>query len=392
MSCCLAPLPLLAHDGAIDADRKGARFGSPDAVPNQLARDESGWTQLQRDLAERGIRFSVDYSSVALKASSALPGADDDSAGGMVRFYGTWDLVGQGSPDTGSFIWKLEHRHDFSETEPKLFLFDVGALGLITPSFSDEGERLTNLYWRQRMHGGRTAVVAGLLDITDYLDVFALASPWTGFMNFAFSTGSNTIPLPGDAALGLAGATMLNDNWFVIGGLADMNGEPTDPFETIDTFFNENKYLKSIELGWTASHEQIYTDNVHVTLWHADESEVQGTSDGWGVSLSASRQFGRWLPFLRAGYSDDTGALFEKSVSVGVGYLGLGNAGSTLGVAVNWGDVDDDDDQWITELYYLWKVLPSLELTVNLQHIAEPALNPDESSITVSGVRARITL
>ena len=367
-------------------------FGGPDAVPNQLERDRGAWTRLQQELADKGVKLSVDYSSVGLSASNALDGADDEAASGMLRFYGSWDLVGRDTPNAGSLIWKAESRHDYTDTAPKFLLFGTGTQGLITPPFSDEGERLTNLYWRQRFSGGRSTVVGGLLDVTDYLDVYALASPWTGFMNFAFSTGTNTIALPGDATLGAAGATMLGDNIFVIGGLADMNSEPTDPFETFDSFFNDNKYFTSIELGWTNSQAQIYTNNVHLTLWHADESEVQGTDDGWGVNFSASSLYGKWLPFLRAGYSEDAGTLFEKSVSAGVGYLGLGGAKNTLGLATNWGDVDGEDDQWMSEIYYLWTIVPQLELTFNYQWVAKPAFNEAEDDITVAGIRLRINL
>ena len=185
---------------------------------------------------------------------------------------------------------------------------------------------------------------------------------------------------------------MLGSNFFVIGGIADMNSEPSDPLETFDSFFNDNKYFTSVELGWTGSQEQIYTNNVHLTLWHADESAVQGTDDGWGVNFSASRLYGNWLPFLRAGYSEDAGTLFEKSVSTGVGYLGLGGASNTLGIATNWGDVDDVDDQWMSEVYYLWAIVPQLELTFNYQWIANPALNTAEDDISFAGIRVRLTL
>ena len=387
----LVVLPLAAVH-AQDAGSPVTSFGGPDAVPNQLERDESAWTQFQKELASKGIKFSLDYSAVGLKSSDALAGADDEAASGMLRFYGSWDLVGRGSGNLGSLVWKGEHRHKYTDTEPKFLLFETGTSGLITPPFSDEGARLTNLYWRQRFNEGRSSVVAGLLDVTDYLDVYALASPWTGFMNFAFSTGSNTIALPGDATLGAAGATMIGENYFVIGGIADMNSEPTDPLETFDSFFNDNKYFSSVEFGWTDSHEQIYTDNIHLTLWHADESEVQGTDDGWGVNISASRLLGKWLPFVRGGYSEDAGTLFEKSISGGVGYLGLGGVGSTIGLAANWGDVEGGDDQWTSEVYYFWPVVPWFEVTFNLQWISEPAFNEKDDSITVAGLRMRLVL
>ena len=80
----------------------------------------------------------------------------------------------------------------------------------------------------------------------------------------------------------------------------------------------------------------------------------------------------------------------EKSVSIGTGYLGLGKEGNTLGVAINWAEIDGADDQYTTELYYFMKVLPSLEITPTFQWIKNPALNPSESSLTVVGLRARV--
>jgi porin len=366
-----------------------AGFGGPDAVPNQLNRDEKGWGEFKEGLAEDGLRFTIDYSAITLSASDSLEGADDHATGGMFRFYGQWDLIGKGTPNTGALIWKVEQRHAGSDTAPNEFLFGAGASGVEAPPFNDDKGRLTNFYWKQRLNDGRATVIAGMMDVTDYVDVYLLSSPWTGFVNFAFSTGTTTIALPGDAALGVAGATMIRDQFFVIGGLTDMNSKPTDPTQGFDSFFNDNKYFKSVELGWTDSHEKIYTDNIHVTLWHADESDVQGTEDGYGYNLSASRLFGKWLPFVRGGYSKDAGTLSEKSISIGTGYLGLGGEGNKLGIATNWSEIDDADDQYTTEIFYLFQVTSFIEVTPDIQWIKNPALNPDENSLTVVALRAR---
>ena len=45
-------------------------------------------------------------------------------------------------------------------------------------------------------------VVAGMVDVTDFVNVYALASPWTGFMNFAFSTGSAAMFIPNEDSFG----------------------------------------------------------------------------------------------------------------------------------------------------------------------------------------------
>lgn len=59
-------------------------------------------------LADNGLSFAVDYSSVWLSADQSP--AEDEAASGMFRFYGSWDLVGGESGNTGSLVWKVENR------------------------------------------------------------------------------------------------------------------------------------------------------------------------------------------------------------------------------------------------------------------------------------------
>ena len=236
----------------------------------------------------------------------------------MVRFYGSWDAIGRESGNTGTLVWKVEHRHDYGSPAPSGFGFEVGTIGLFEPPFSDQGARLTNLYWRQRFKGGRVAVLGGFLDATDYVDVYAMASPWTGFFNFAFSTGTTTMSLPNDALLGVAAGAMVTGRFYVIAGLGDTNSDPTEPFEGFDSVIDDHEFFKHVEFGWTSSQDRIYLDNLHVTLWHADERHEAMVPDDWGVNFSYSRSIDdRWMPFVRAGWADDAVSLMKKSVSVG---------------------------------------------------------------------------
>ena len=384
----LLAMVLSANLSAEEENRAG--FGSPDTVDNQIAKDGKNRDQSVKDgLAEKGVNIAVDYSFVGLGANDSLAGEDDTSGGGMLRFYGSWDAVNRGKSNVGGLVWKVEHRHAYTDTAPKYFEFGAGGLGLITPPFSDEGTRLTNLYWRQRFNGGNSIVTAGLLDATDHFDVYALASPWTGFMNFAFSTGATTVALPGDAAFGVAAGTMLSDKVFLIGGITDMESDATKPFESVNSFFDEGHHFKSVELGWTQNKDSIYTDNLHVSLWQADESEMQGSTKGHGAVVSFSRMVGRWLPFVRAGVSEDAGALSEKSLSTGFGYYGLGGESNNLGAAINWADTGEDD-QITAEVFYLMKSLPWLEITPDIQIVQNPALNPEENQLVVFGLRGRL--
>ena len=233
-------------------------FGGPNATENLLLEDAvRDWKSRLR--SERGISLGLDYTSNAFHATKSL--GEKDAWGGMARFYGSWELANRGEADSGAFVWKVEHRHRISDIPPVALASELGYAGLIAPPFSDQKLRFTNLFWRQKLNAGRTTLLAGFLDVTDYLDVFALASPWTGFSNFAFSTGTQTIPIPNDATLGVAVGSMLTERAFLIAGLADTNSDPTDLGETAESFFEHNEYFTSVELGMTPSQDRIYLDN-----------------------------------------------------------------------------------------------------------------------------------
>jgi porin len=344
----------------------------------------------------RSLAFSFDYSAAYLEANES-PG-EDTAASGMARFFGSWDLVGRESGNTGAFVWKVEHRHAYTDVAPQGFGFNLGYVGLIEPPFSGQGWRFTNFYWRQRWKEGRIAILAGFLDVTDFVDVSALASLWTGFLNFAFSTGTLTLPVPNDAALGAGLGGMVTKNLFIIGSLVDRNADPEQFWDGFDAFFDHNEYFKSIEIGWTPSHDQIYLNNTHLTLWQADERVEVGEAGGWGANFSWTRYWAKkWLPFVRAGYAEEGGSLMQRSVSVGFGYQ-PDPGGNVLGFGFNWGEVNEDpwgpglSDQLTTELYFRWNISPQFALTPDTQYLKDPALNPEEDSIWVLGVRERLAL
>ena len=387
-------------------------FGGPDAVENTIEEDAritgavikeritQPWFDWKAKMQEdHGFSIGIDYSAVGLFSSEKGASGDDNASSGMVRLFGSWDLVGRGTKNTGALVYKVEHRHSYTDVSVKDFGFDQGYVGLIEPPFSDQGTRWTNLYWRQRLNEGRATITAGLLDATDYLNVYALASPWTGFMNFAFSTGSASMFIPNDATTGIAGGAMLNDNLFLIGGIVNAWTDSTDPFETVGDFFSENEYFSSIELGWTRSQGRIYQDNMHLTLWHVDESIPAETSGGWGVAFNYSRSLDedRWMPFIRGGYADEGGTLLQKSLSLGLGYNAFGGR-DQLGVAINWGEPNEDsfgpdlDNQFVFETYYRWQLTEQFAITPDIQYLRNPALNPEHDSLWVFGLRGRLAL
>ncbi len=406
---------LLAATHTVQAE-DNPTFGGPDSVENTIETDRADkggfidmgvfeqFEQWQDSMKEdHGFSLGMDYSSVTVNASESLSGADDSASGGMFRVYGSWNLTGDGASTSGGIVYKLEHRHSYGDPAPSdLYIGGVGYAGLTAPPFSDQGGRFTNLYWRQSMNSGRTVVLGGFLDATDYFDVYGLASPWLHFMNLAFSTGSAATDLPNDATLGIGAGHLFDNNVYVIGSVVDRNSDPTDISEGFDTFFNDNEYFSSIEIGRTSSHSRIALDNVHLSLWHVDSRDEIGAPNGWGANFSWSRYYNnQFMPFIRAGYTDDSGSLLEKSVSLGFGYQpdsSTAAPGNLFGAAVNWGEVNDLsfgpglDDQYTAEVFYRWQTSKKLALTADIQYLKDPALNPDESSVYVWSMRARFAL
>jgi len=383
-------------------------FGGPDQVERQLEQDnepktsffEFGFLQpyfdFKSELKENtGFDFGIDYSAAYLKASESL--GNDNASSGMVRLYGSWEIVNKGKGNNGALIYKVEHRHKYGNIPPKALGFEMGYVGLEVPPFNDDGFRMTNFYWRQRFKDGKISIVAGLLDATDYVDVYMLASPWTGFMNFAFSTGSETIYIPNDAALGFAIGAYLSKNLYTIASISDAGSDPTKPFKSFDTFFSNNDFFKSVEFGWVTSKDHFYADNIHVTYWHSDGSEITASLPGWGIAFSATHRFNeKWFPFIRGGFANDGGTLLQKSINAGFSYDIKG--GSLLGFALGWGEPNETtfstglDNQVSTEVFYRMQISSRFALTPDFQYLINPALNPAQSSIFVWGLRGRLAL
>lgn len=399
-----------AYNAQADATvRRADSTTGPDAVENQLRSDQQDkpsfftseplepWRNWKREFAEdTGFSFSVDYIAFYYKASDSI--GEDSAASGVLRTYGNWEILGRGTNDTGSIVFKFENRHAYGSVPPQEFGFELGYVGLIHCCASDQGTRTTNLYWRQSWLDQRVVNFTGFLDVTDYTDVYAMASPWTGFSNLVFATGSGTMGGLPDGALGTMLATWVSDSLYVIAGIADANADQTDVFEGFDTFFNDFETFKNVDIHWTPAKDQLLFNNLHVSFYQIDSREEADTNDGHGVSFSATSNLqNKFLPFIRGGWSKDGGSLLEASLSVGVGYQNQNISGAGLfGAGLNWGRPNEDtfgvdlDDQYTAEVFYRWQLLRGLQVTPSVQLVSNPALNPDDDFISIFGIRARL--
>ena len=395
--------PAHAEDGASEAKRDPG-FAGPASVPSQIAEDRApagpvfrantlrralkpyyDWkTCLQK---RHGLQLAGDYTLLVQHLTESL--GEESAVGAIARLYGTWALVNRGRPNAGSLVFKGESRYAMTDVAPLGLGFETGYVGVTGPPFSDIRWALTNFYWRQRFLGDRISVIAGVVDATDYLDIYGLINPWTSFQNLAFLTNP-TIAAP-NQGLGIAASAMLSDHLYLMAGLGDANGDPTrDPFES---FFSDAEYFKHVELGWTSEKDRFFLDNVHVTAWHADERVQANVEESWGVAASAAFFVcDRWMPFLRAGWAEGTAPVWDRSVSAGVGYY-LRQDGDLAALGVSWGRPSGTsvEDQYTVEAYYRLQLLESMALTPSIQLLVNPAGNPDADIVTLFGLRWRVT-
>jgi len=371
----------------------------PAAVGEQLKEDAAGKRGALIDLAlgafldwkervhrDTGLAFGLDYNALYQRASES-PG-EERAAGGVLRVFGSWTAIGDSQGDAGSLVFKLENRHDLgTEIAPGRLASEVGYVGVTGLGFSDFGWGVTNLYWQQIVAGNRFAFLAGVLDATDYLNVYGLVSPWTSFSNMAFST-LPTIAVP-DQGLGVYARMALTEHVYVLGSLNDANGTPTQA--GFDTFFDTREYFSAIETGWVGSYAERDDRHVKLTAWHVDEREEAGTPDGWGLAASADTRIDAWTPFVRAGYSDGDAALWEAGVSTGLGYH-LRDSADLVGLGLSWSRPTGSglDDQYTGELFYRVQLTTHLTITPDVQILLDPAQAPDEDVIAIFGLRARV--
>jgi porin len=229
----------------------------------------------------------------------------------------------------------------------------------------------------------RMVAYAGFLDMTDYTDFYALASPWNDFNNAVFTTGSGTIGGLPDGALGVMLGGFFTDHVYGSASILDAKGNASDLTQGVKDLFDTGATWKSLEIGYTPSSDMLFIDNAHVSFWQRDA--VGSDKEGHGVSVSVSGLVkNQWLPFIRAGWAEDGGAMYDASVSAGFGFIPTNRSEDMVGLAFNWaspmastfGGIDFDD-QYTAELYYRSKLTPWFQLSPSIQVMNHTAINFD---------------
>jgi len=334
-----------------------------------------------------GLTYGFDNHTQYLGTDSDR--SPSDAASNVVRLYGTWTAMGRGTPGDGALVFKIEDRSAIAgKISTQALGPSLGYAGVFSSTYSDAGLVLTNLYWRQHFAGGRGGFVIGQVDSYDYVNVNSLASPWTAFTNLAFEQQPAFAGPP--QGLGAAVRWRLNDNWQVLGGFADANGDPSEPFKKAGDFFDTHETFKHIAIGWNPNWGDRYDRSLQFTFWQVDARDEAGVEGGHGVAFAASGHTGQWRPFVRVAYAKDAGTPLDRTISVGTGYDARGGR-DLAGLGVSWGRAPDNSrDQYTLEAFYRLDITGFLQLTPQIQYVVDPANDPATDDILVVGARLRV--
>ena len=334
-----------------------------------------------------GIAFGVDYNFLNQYASFSF--TDDQATSGAVRFYGTWSMFGSKEKVQGNLVFRIEDRHNIdSGITPRDLGFDAGS-ALSTASFKDFNGGVTGLYWSQLLANERFAFVFGQMDPGDFMDAYPLLSAWTYFGSDAFfNNPTQALPQQG---IGFVTRLYLTKHYYFANGTHDARAD-ADGLD-FDEFFDGEDLFYWWEVGWSPSNRSSPGDSIHVTYWEQDSLEDLGLerSRGWAFSF-APTLFGRYQPFVRAGYSEGNAALMRKIFAAGLGIQFRGG-NDYLGFAVSWGAPVEKEagTQMTNEVFHRIQLTEHLQVSPALQVTFSPSFNEEESAIFVGSVlRMRI--
>lgn len=353
---------------------------------NPVDRIFKPWFELQKKLQESiGLELSMDYSVVYQAVTNSAN--EPQAASGIYRFYGEWPL--SRINDSSTIIFRIENRHRIhTPIAPSEFGRRFGAETDTACTFNDINWALTNLYFQLKFANGNGVFLIGQLDTYDYVDLYSMADPQKTFLNFAFHNGPSMFDP--EQGIGAALHYFVIDNFYVMGGINDANGDPTNP--NLDVF-SDFETFKFVELGWVPTRDDDRYDGVNFTVWQVDQRKCENAPRDYGVLASISWVFDDvWLPFLRVGWSKDQVADYNRSLSAGLGRVWHNK--DLVGFGFNWNSPSEQDSnsQLIFELYYRLQVSRYFALTADLQYIDRPSLNKDTPNNVVFGLRGRIAI
>lgn len=353
-----------------------------------------GYYNFKRKLNEKaGIAIGFDYMFLNQFASFSF--SDKQAASGIFRFFGTWESARRNKNSHGSLYFKIENRHNWgSGVTPRNLGYEAGA-AMSTASFKEFGWGFTNLYWKHIFDEEKVAIVAGIMDPGDWVDLFPQLNAFKYFLNEAYFNNP-TMAIPNQGMGIVMHAQDLIGNLYVSGGIHDANGDPTQwLFKNIDSFFTTKEFLYWAELGWDFTDNVMNGQTAHIMYWQQDPRETANTQRSWGLNFSVAKDLygGRYTAFVRGGVAEGNAPLMKDIILAGATVKLVKY--DVLGFGVNYGtpNVEGARRQFGTEVFYSIQLTDHLNITPDVQLTFNPSFNDQRDVVGIYSVfRVRYAL
>ena len=395
---------------------EGRRIGTPTDVERDLdfsfpKRDyilprvlPQRYFKWKEDLYEKyGLKLGFSYQAIYQNASDVRPDQDDEVAAGWALIEAKWEMYNRGEDFQGSLVAALDWRHTFTDgNDPANWgIADVGSLWLTDAAYIEWDPWVPVAYWEQWFTKDRFVLRLGQQTVGQIYDFFRFKDPRVAFSSSLFTGPVVAQPFP---APGLAAAFELwpiaDSTLYIVGTVNDMNAEPEE--WTWDEAIEDADFFYGLEVGYNWARSPGDFDHLHINLFYADKPAENplppsSSESGWGFKVLGEKQMGRFVGFGSYTYNTSEGGGFgltlaKHATTAGLAVLKPFGLRGEIGLGTSWAKPRDDDlnSQFGVESYWKLLLTPTLWVTPGVQVLFDPTFNPQEETVTIGQIKARL--
>jgi hypothetical protein len=399
---------------------EGRRVGTPTDVDRDLdysfpKRDyvlpriiPQKWFKYKEDFYEKyGVKLGFSYQAIYQRASDTTSffgfSGENDVAAGWALLEGKWEMYNRGQDYEGSLVAALDWRHTFTDGRDPAFWgkLDAGSLWPTDFGYIEWDPWVPVAYWEQWFTKDRFVLRLGQQNVGQIYDFFRFKDLRVAFSGSLFNAPATVVPFPGP---GLGGAFELwpikDSTLYVVGTVNDMNFEIEE--WTWDDAIEDADFFYGLEVGYNWARAPGDFDHLHVNLFYADkpaENPLPSTpsESGWGFKILGEKQSGRFVGFGSYTYNTSKGGAFgatlaKHATTAGLAVLKPFGLRGEIGLGTSWAQPFDNDlrSQYGVEGYWKLLLLPNLWVTPGVQVIFDPTFNPQQDTIAIAQIKARL--
>jgi len=358
------------------------------------------WEALVQDpksrLAQYGLRYTLDQTLNYASLSDVVSGSGDL---GYYTFdlQAKWAVFDDARARTAGWLsTQIEAKAALNNAaRAQSAQTNIGSITNPSGTWSSvNGFRIPELAWQQSLGNGEVVIVAGMVDMGNYLDANAYANTGRGqFLNSAL-IDTMVVPLPGYNFSANVQWQPTSDWYGIFGGSVGTATSGKAPWDNYDP---DNWYLLG-EIGYAP--DDFLGLGPGVYRVQPFVARTGGPVQG-GLGFNFQQQLGRRSPFGWFGRFGFGGSAVTSGASAQIAtgfvmnapleYAGLVPrlSNDLLGVGFVWSQPSATTktvfhkNEYVLEIFYTLQLTPTIKLQPDLQLVWNPAFNPDPGPAVV---------